>query len=312
MSKDLHEKVLAFLAGEFARKAQRQCIRLELTHAPLGHRGDSLRVWEREESPEIFDDLTQTEKLVGEIIRMAEEEADAWPGPQRFVLRTTQFLAGGAKTTFIISPEFTGGENTEALALAEAAGGVGSAAGGTVQGGALSVLQNALAMEMRHNERNMQINAQMFKGTIDVLGNANTELVTENQKLREERAQMMKELEEARSAQGERDLRGLAQIASDARKDKAVGKLLTLAPVVVSKVLGKEGMPGAPTPLSILVSELGKSLTPQQIANIARSLSVEQQILFAEAMKQAKTSAESAEEKTESKTNGADTATPSS
>lgn len=287
MSSEIHAKVLAFLAGEFARRESRQCVRLELSHAQPGYRGEVLRSWERSEEPGIFEDLTLTERLTSEILKLAEDEANAYSGQQRFVLRTEQFLGGRGKCTFVMAPEFNGDQaEGTALAFGDGAQGQGSAAT------AITVLQNALAMEMRHNERNSQINAQMFKGTIDVLGNANTELVTENQKLREERAQMLKELEESRSAQGERDLRGMAQIAADARKDKAVGKLLTLAPIAVAKILGKDGMPGAPTPLSILVSELGKSLSPAQIANIARGLTMEQQMLFAEAMKTAQTSAE--------------------
>lgn len=289
MSSEIHDKILAFISGEFVRKDFRQCLRLELRHMQTNYNGpaDVLRSWERSEDPALFEDLTRIELLTSEIVKLAEEEANVYPGVQRFTLRTEQFKGGRVTCSFLVAPEFNGNSDAT-LALASDT---------SASGSAVSVLQNVIAMEMRHNERNSQINAQMFKGTIDVLGNANTELVTENQKLREERAQMLKELEESRSAQGERDLRGMAQIAADARKDKAVGKLLTLAPIAVAKILGKDGMPGAPTPLSILVSELGKSLTPAQIAKIAQSLSMEQQMLFAEAMKTAQTSAETEEKK---------------
>jgi len=297
MSDDLREKLVAFLAKEFARKEHRQCIRLELSHAQIGYRGDVLRTWDRAESPDLFE-LKNIEELASEIVKLARDEADNFPTRQRFVLRTEQYLAGGrAKHTFMMEPEYSGDDETQAIV------------GASGEVSAAPTVANVLAMQMRHNERMMQMNAQTFQGSLQAALRQNQMLVDENMQLRKERAEMMKELEESRSNKDERELAALAQVASDNRKDKAVGKLLQLAPVVAAKLAGgKDGLPGAPTPLSILVSELGKSLSTEQIQRIASALTMEQKILFAEAMKTAKAS-EPPEDPADKKANGADAAT---
>jgi hypothetical protein len=291
MSEELHQKILLFLGSEFARKEGRQCIKLELSHAQPGYRGDELRTWHREEDPGLFDDLSRVEKLTTEILEKATEEADGYgTGSHRFVLRTQQYLGGHSKCSFSITAGFSGEELV----------------GGGGQGPDQPNVTGVLAMQMRHNERHMQTQAQMFHGTIQVLSRQNTELAAENAALRQERNAFYRQLEEASSHKDERDLKGLAQIASDNRKDKAMGKMLQLAPVVASRLLGKDTMPGAQSPLAMLVNELGSSLEPSQIMKIAAALKMEQQVLFMEAMRQAKASQPAPDAPTETTT---DTAT---
>jgi len=288
MTDDLRAKLLAFLAAEFSRKDHRQCIRLELSHAQVGYRGDVLRTWDRAETPDLFE-LKNTEELASEIVKLARDEADNFPTRQRFVLRTEQYLAGGrAKHTFMMEPEYSGDDETQAII------------GASGEVSAAPTVANVLAMQMRHNERMMQMNAQTFQGSLQAALRQNQMLVDENMQLRKERAEMMKELEESRSQKDQRELAALAQVASDNRKDKAIGKLLQLAPVVAAKIAGKDGMPGAPTPLSILVSELAKSLSAQQFNRIASALTTEQKILLGEAIKTAKASEPPPEESKES------------
>ncbi len=278
MSEQLHQKILAFLGAEFARKEHRQCIKLELAHAMHGFRGDDLCTWTREEDPELFDDLTRVERLTNEIIAKAESEADAYgQGTHRFVLKTHQYMGGTARSSFSVAAGFTGGDELTV------GGGIGQADRPDATG--------VLAMQMRHNERHMLNQSQMFQGTISVLSRQNTELAAENAALRAERNAFFRQLEEASSLKDERDLKGMAQIASDGRKDKALGKILSLAPVVASKFLGKETMPGAQSPLSMLINELGESLSNEQMMQIASKLKMEQQVLFMEAMRLAKASA---------------------
>lgn len=293
MSEELHQKILIFLGSEFARKEGRQCVKLELSHAQPGYRGDELRTWHREEDPTLFDDLTRIEKLTTEILEKATEEADGYgTGAHRFVLRTQQYLGGHSKCSFSITAGFSGEEMVAGGGMADQP----TAAG-------------VLAMQMRHNERHMQTQAQMFHGTIQVLSRQNTELAAENAALRQERNAFYRQLEEASSHKDERDLKGLAQIASDNRKDKAMGKMLQLAPVVASRLLGKESMPGAQSPLAMLVNELGSSLSNEQIMKIAGTLKMEQQVLFMEAMRQAKTSAPAPDDKPETASDTATAAT---
>jgi len=299
MSDSIGQKIVTFLASEFARKEHRQCIRLELSHAQVGFRGDVLRSWDRKETPDDFE-LSNVERLASEILQIALDEAENFPtGRQRFVLRTEQFLPGGrAKHTFVIAPEYTGSDDDEVGGMSGdetlALPGVSGAGGRADRSGhpqtKIGTFNNVLSMQMRHNERLMQMQSQTFQGSLQAALRQNQMLVDENMQLRKERAEMAKELETMRTASDERELRALAQVAADERKDKVVGKMLQLAPVVAAKIAGAGAVPGAPSSLSILVSELASSLSPEQFQRIAGALSMEQKILLGEAIKVAKQS----------------------
>ena len=85
---ELHGKILGFLAGEFARKEGRQCVGVDLLYAPGGgFKDEEVRKWVRTDEPELFDNFVNVEKLVTDIIEIAEGEADAKPaGKHRFVI----------------------------------------------------------------------------------------------------------------------------------------------------------------------------------------------------------------------------------
>ena len=102
---DLHPKLLAFLAGEFARKESRQCIRVELLYAQPGFREEPVRSWWRDEDPEVFEGFAKTEQLVSALIEAAEDHTDdIGTGSQRFVVRTRQYFGGRAACSFKLSP----------------------------------------------------------------------------------------------------------------------------------------------------------------------------------------------------------------
>jgi len=270
MSEDMHGRVLSFLRCEFGRKEGRQCVRLELSSAQPGLRGDVLRTWDRHEDPELFAQLTRIEELATSILRIAEDHADSFgAGQHRFELRTEQHLGGRQKLSFRI--------------LA----GAGDADGSGSSGEDAPTAMGMVAQQMRHNEVHMRMSAQMYQTTLGTMQRQIADLNEENGRLRRERAEHYSELEEARSRRDERELAGMKQLAAEQRKDMAFGKLLQLAPVVAGRLLGKGEESSSSSPLNILVAELATSLTPEQVTHIASTLSSNQQVLFVEAMREA-------------------------
>lgn len=280
---ELHSLVLAFLLEELQRaNSGRQCIRIRLFHAQPGFRADPLGEWNRDEDEGLFSDLSRTDELVSDIISRATEQADSYgAGKHRFQIVTEQRLGGRNQKSFSIAAAFVG-DDGNALAL------TGETSRG---GGSGDALVGVLSLQMRHNERLMGINGDMFKGSIAVLANTNEALRKELAEANLTIKELSRQLNDANDRKDERDMAAMKQIAADGRKDKMIGKALPLLPLVAAKIIGggkdKDGKASGDqqTALQILATELKKSLTPAQIMKIAGPLSTEQKILFMELMK---------------------------
>jgi hypothetical protein len=285
MSNDaLHAKVLTFLLEELKRSGGRQCVKIELAHAQQGFRADTVSTWDREDDPALFEDLARVEALAAGIISKAEEEADSFGnGTHRFVIKTTQHLGGRGRCSFQLAAAFIPGDETQ-LALAGE-----NAPAGRSSGGGTDLLP-ALSLQMRHNVHLMNINGEMFQGSLQVLAQTNKglreELSAANQTIKD----LTSQLHAANDRKDERDMAAMKQIAADQRKEKVIAKVLPLIPVAASKFLtgGKDASAAdKQSAVQILITELAGSLTPSQIAQLARPLSAPQQILFMELMRHA-------------------------
>ena len=106
---ELHNKILGFLMQEWARKEHRQLVGVDLFYARgNGFRDEEIheeiRRWERADEPELFADFANVEKLISQIVEIAEREATAKPiGRHRFVVRTRQYLGGRANCSFALN-----------------------------------------------------------------------------------------------------------------------------------------------------------------------------------------------------------------
>lgn len=98
----LRGRLLDFLAVEWARKANRQLSAVELLFVPgAGIRDEKIHSWLRADEPEFFAEFTNVEKLITQLIKIAECAARAKPpGKHRFVVRTLQHLGGRASHSF--------------------------------------------------------------------------------------------------------------------------------------------------------------------------------------------------------------------
>jgi len=267
---ELHGKILGFLMAEWARKDNRQLVGVDLLFAPgNGFRDEEIRKWVRADEPDFFAEFVNVEKLVTLIIEIAEGEADAKPaGKHRFVVRTHQHLGGRGNLSFALSPSYTGSDETALLASGN--------------GGNGGRDQQVIAS---HAGQLMRINAQMFEGTIRVLGQQNMSLHEQVATLTGENATLRKELEEARSNKMDREFQIAMAAEKNARTNAGFQKALQLGSVVVAKfAAGNDAAAqlGEASPLSMLIGDLYQSLRPDQMGTIMQTLDMGQKIMFME------------------------------
>jgi len=269
---ELHSKLLQFLMGEWARKDNRQLISVDLMYSPgQGFKDENVRNWIRADEPDLFADFGNIEKLVQQIIEIAEGEADAKPaGKHRFLVRTHQHMGGRAVHSFAMSPSFRGSDDTSMMPTGGAGGG-----GRDNQ----QVIANHAGLLMR-------INAQMFDGTIRVLGQQTMNLHEQVATLTAENATLRRELEEARSNKMDREFQIAMAAEKNARTNAGFQKVLQIGSVIAAKIgTANGGDPtagGADSPLATLILDFYSSLEQPQIGQLMQMLSMQQKIMFME------------------------------
>jgi len=266
---ELHGKVLGFLMAEWARKDNRQLIGVDLLYAPgNGFKDEEIRKWVRADEPELFAEFVNVEKLVSQIVEIAEGEADAKPaGKHRFLIRTHQHMGGRAVHSFALSPSYRGGDEIMIT-------GSGSSSGG---GRDQAVIAN-------HAGQLMRINAQMFEGTIRVLGQQNMSLHDQVSTLTAENAMLRRELEDARSNKMDREFQLAMAAEKNARTNAGFQKLLQIGSVVAARIgSGAEALSeGSQTPLAGLLADFYQSLRQDQLGVLMQALDMGQKIMFME------------------------------
>lgn len=264
---ELHGKILGFLMAEWARKDNRQLTGVDLLYAPgNGFKDEEIRKWIRADEPELFAEFVNVEKLVAQIVEVSEGEADAKPaGKHRFIVRTHQHMSGRATYSFALSPSYRGSEDVALLP---------SGGGGRDQ----QVIAN-------HAGQLMRINAQMFEGTIRVLGQQNMNLHEQVSSLTAENALLRRELEDARSNKMDREFQIAMAAEKNARTNAGFQKLLQIGTVVAAKIgAGNEEAQGGggSSSLAMLIGEFYKSLRPDQMGALMQTLDMAQKIMFME------------------------------
>lgn len=264
---ELHGKILGFLMAEWARKDNRQLTGVDLLYAPgNGFKDEEIRKWIRTDEPELFAEFGNIEKLVALILEIAEGEADAKPpGKHRFIVRTHQHMGGRATMSFPLSPSYRGSEDS---ALVPSGGGAGSRD------------QQVIAS---HAGQLMRINAQMFEGTIRVLGQQNMNLHEQVSTLTVENAMLRRELEEARSNKMDREFQIAMAAEKNARTNAGFQKLLQIGSVVAAKIgSGAEALSDGASPLATLIGDFYQSLRQDQLGVLMQTLDMGQKIIFME------------------------------
>jgi hypothetical protein len=268
---ELHGKVLGFLMGEWARKDNRQLVSVDLLYAPgNGYKDEEVRKWVRADEPDLFAEFINIEKLVANILEIATGEADAKAaGKHRFIVRCTQHGGSKPSLSFALSPSYTGDD----VAIVPSGGG----------GGGSSKEQQVIA---NHASQLMRINAQMFEGTIRVLGQQNMALHQQVSELTADNANLRRDLEEARSNRMDREFQIAMATEKNMRTNAGFQKLLQIGTVVAAKIGGSDDNNGnqhpSTSPIGMLLGEFYQSLRPEQMGTMMQMLDMAQKMMFME------------------------------
>ena len=278
MSAEIHQRLLGFLLGEFAKSEGHVCTSIQLFYAPgMGNKDEPIQEWIRKSDPDLFEPA-QIPDLCSRIIDIAEGEADAkQAGKHRFVVRTKQYMGGQANISFALQPSYSGDDPGSALIAAVQGGGRGSAE--------LQIIAN-------HANQLMRNNTQMHDGSIRVLVTTNLMLQKENGELRAENFKLKGEVEAARHDRLKEEFEISMAVDKNNRANAGFQKLLQLGTVVAAKITagvsGNDGnaggAQGGPSPLQMLVGELKNSLRPEQIGILMNTFDMPQKIIFGQIM----------------------------
>jgi len=271
---ELHQKMLAFLMTEWARKENRQLVGVDLLYSPGGgYKNDPIRQWERADEPEMFSEYVNIEKLVSLIIEIAEGDVDTRPGGKhRYLVRTRQHLGTNPVFPFALQPAYHGGAEETAISTGGGGGG-----GGT---GAKDIAMAQILAQ--NNGQLMRTNQQMFDGTIRVLGHQNQNMHEQIIALRDENAKLRMDLEEARSNKMDREFQMAMAAEKNNRNNQAFQKVFQLGTVLVTKFAADGGPQqlGEGSPLVTLLNEFQSSLRPDQMQALMQILEMPQKIMF--------------------------------
>lgn len=150
---------------------------------------------------------------------------------------------------------------------------------------------------MRHTERMHQMMCQMTEVTLG-------RLMQENVSLRLELDKHLKREDETRQAynaamdlKDEREIKNAEALMVAKRKDQMGGMLLSMAPAILSQVLGGKGMKGpASTATEIAVKQFMGELTQEEISGVLKALSPSHQMALLEVYKTLRTESKQADE----------------
>jgi hypothetical protein len=128
---------------------------------------------------------------------------------------------------------------------------------------------------LRHNEAMQRIHAGAMKAITDALIAANKQAHDRNAALEERHAKSLDMIEAIITQHHEREMDLKRQEASDKRADKLLDTAIGMAPALIAKVAGKNGIAPA---LKLFL----ETLTPSQIESLAGVLTPEQMITLSE------------------------------
>lgn len=144
-----------------------------------------------------------------------------------------------------------------------------------VQGIAGNDSHAVVAQVLRHNEAMQRIHAGAMKAITDALIAANKQAHDRNAALEERHAKSLDMIEAIITQHHEREMDLKRQEASDKRADKLLDTAIGMAPALIAKVAGKNGIAPA---LKLFL----ETLTPSQIESLAGVLTPEQMITLSE------------------------------
>lgn len=266
---DNYEGILAFLMTEAARPANRMLVSVELLASPLGGgTGKSLGMWSRQENDQIFNGNVALEEMTVQILEKAENHAEtSGAGEQKFDLRTKQAMGGRIFHTFRVESRSS---IDDLIVVNEPPN-----------------AQGVLGQQMRHTEFLTRMQMQTYQMTLGTLTDQIARLREECEGLRRERNAALTRAEQVNQEQDLRDYQMKLGMNADERKTELLQKTLQVLPVIASRFLGPGAGGEKASSLSLLLSTLANSITPEQLGMLRGMLTMEQQMLLGEAIRAA-------------------------
>lgn len=265
---DIEKKLAEHLRSELVkiRPAGKQITKFVLRHAAPGAKGNDVETFEHEEALSI-DDI---EVFASQIVQRAQTDADGLgSGAHRYNLQTIigKGVAGGR---FVFRMRASEDPDDE------------------IAGEDSPSTRGLLSQLMRHNEAMARTLNAATQSIINVMARNVESANTRMAKMEEERSATFLALEAAKSEQHNRDLELMVSSQNEDRKTQAFNKAMALAPVIANRIMGSQVVPVKEDPLVMILNQLAESLDGKQIEAIANSLTMEQRIMFAEAIQAAK------------------------
>lgn len=277
---DLHAKILTFLRGELALTGHQVMVALELELAPQiqGVRAQQLKKWVRESQPEVFEGGMETEKLVSQIIQLADDDVETQaPGKYRYIVRTHQHLGERSTLPFSLSPSMRHGNGQDD----ESTTTLMTSSGHKIDANAATTMVLG-----KHAGDLMRINAQMFDVQAKYSTQVTSQLLKDNAELNLENRTLRRENDELKSNRMEREYAISERAEKMHQGNKQFEKVMQLGTIVASKMLGDSGGMGmgGSSPVGMLLHSFKESLNQNQLMQLGMMLTSEQRLMLGEIM----------------------------
>lgn len=255
-----HDKKLgAWLRAEFCKAKPPH--KLFLRTAAPGARGTNIEEWQP-----VKLELEELPTLGNEILQRAQDDADGnGPSIHRYVIHAMD--KGESKPRAKYSFRLRGESDIDL---------------DDEEGGEAPTQKGLMTQLMRHNEAIMRTNQSGMTSLIGMMVRRLEASDNHIEQLIKERREHFSVLEAAQSEASNRDMQAMIEMKNQDRKDLAFQKLMTLAPLVVNKIVGSKILPDKSDPLMMMLEPLIGSMSGEQLQAIQSTLNMEQTIMFVE------------------------------
>lgn len=135
---------------------------------------------------------------------------------------------------------------------------------------------------MRHNEANARV---MTMGMGEVVRQQNRMIerqATMIENFMDKHMGLLELQEKMMTASDQRDIAKMQVVSKISREDAALEKFMELAPIVVNRFMGQKMLKEDATPTEMMLADFAKSLTPQQMEVMMKTLTPEQSLKMIE------------------------------
>jgi hypothetical protein len=244
----------------FVAKDDGPVVKLECFHIGTNKR-NAPPTWEETFAPSQQVDETSVDRLVDDIDKVTQDEADQLDGVQQYILYAYRERTGDRATArFPIRQTGDSDEDQD---------------NPNPQSEPAS-LQGVLAQQMRHNEALVRTSVGGWRDVINVLQKQAARLADQNEFLQQKLMDMRTTVEVAESTREARLAERSEREARERRQDQLFDTFLPLLPAAVNMLSGKKLLPESTTPERMMVRKFFETVTPEQFKKMREVLDPEQ------------------------------------